>query len=92
MPLDTIDASLSSGIDSIGTIQVFVSSQVPDGWLLCNGQTVSRTTYSGLFSVCGTTFGAGDGSTTFAVPTMTGPVTNTVYAIKFKNVLPNVAV
>jgi microcystin-dependent protein len=92
MPLDSIDASLSSGIDSIGSIQVFVSGQVPSGYLICNGQTVSRTGYSGLFSVCGTTFGAGDGSTTFALPTMTGPVTNTVYAIKCKNVLPSVAV
>ncbi len=38
------------------------------GWLQCNGQEVSRTTYAGLFTAIGTTFGAGDGSTTFNVP------------------------
>lgn len=37
-------------------------------WLLCNGATVSRATYASLFSVIGTTFGAGDGSTTFHLP------------------------
>lgn len=43
-------------------------------WLLCNGQTVSRTTYSALFSVIGTSFGAGDGSTTFGLPDARGRV------------------
>ena len=37
----------------------------PTGYLLCYGQAISRTTYAGLFAVIGTTFGAGDGSTTF---------------------------
>lgn len=41
-----------------------------DGWLQCNGQAVSRTTYATLFATIGTTFGAGDGSTTFNVPTI----------------------
>lgn len=40
----------------------------PSGWLLCNGAAVSRTTYADLFAKIGTQFGAGDGSTTFAVP------------------------
>jgi microcystin-dependent protein len=44
----------------------------PSGWLLCYGQAVSRTTYSDLFSVIGTTFGAGDSSTTFNLPDMRG--------------------
>jgi microcystin-dependent protein len=45
---------------------------VPPGWLLCNGQEVSRTTYAGLFSEIGTTWGVGNGTTTFNVPNFTG--------------------
>lgn len=44
------------------------SSSLPSGWLLCDGAAVSRTTYAELFSAIGTTFGNGDGSTTFNVP------------------------
>lgn len=47
------------------------------GWLLCDGQAVSRTTYSLLFNVIGTTFGVGDGSTTFNLPNATGRVSVT---------------
>jgi len=56
----------------VGEIKLFAGSQIPAGWFLCNGQTVSRTTYSGLFRVIGTTFGAGDGSTTFTLPDFRG--------------------
>lgn len=42
------------------------------GWLLCDGSAVNRTTYAALFAVCGTTYGAGDGSTTFNVPDKRG--------------------
>lgn len=55
-----------------GTIKMFAGSVAPDGWLLCNGQAVSRTTYSKLFNVIGTTYGEGDGSTTFNVPDLRG--------------------
>lgn len=44
----------------------------PAGWLACHGQAVSRTTYADLFAVCGTTYGIGDGSTTFNLPDMQG--------------------
>jgi len=44
----------------------------PIGYILANGSTVSRTTYANLFAVYGTTFGAGDGSTTFALPDFRG--------------------
>lgn len=54
----------------IGSIIPFGSSTIPAGYLLCNGQAVSRTTYSALFAVIGTAFGVGDGSTTFNVPDM----------------------
>lgn len=55
-----------------GTIQAWPSTTVPAGWLKCNGATVSRTLYAGLFNVIGTTYGAGDGSTTFGLPDFRG--------------------
>lgn len=55
-----------------GTILPFAGSTTPDGFLLCDGQAVSRSTYADLFSVLGTTYGAGDGSTTFNLPDLRG--------------------
>lgn len=52
----------------IGEIHAFGGSVVPSGYLLCNGQAVSRTEYSELFAVIGTAYGKGDNSTTFNVP------------------------
>lgn len=52
----------------VGTISPFGGSTVPNGYLLCNGQAVSRTDYAELFAAIGTAFGTGDGSTTFNVP------------------------
>ena len=54
----------------IGFIQPFAGlySKIPSGWLLCIGQAISRTVYAELFVVIGTTYGAGDGSTTFNLP------------------------
>lgn len=54
----------------VGTLTMYAGSLAPLDWLLCQGQAVSRTTYAALFEVCGTTFGAGDGSTTFNVPNL----------------------
>ena len=51
-----------------------IRQDVPDGWLLCVGTAVSRTAYSSLFTVIGTTYGVGDGSTTFNLPDMRGNV------------------
>lgn len=51
-----------------GSILMYGASEAPDGWLLCDGSLVSRTTYASLFEIIGTTFGAGDGSTTFKLP------------------------
>jgi len=51
-----------------GFIGPFAGSTAPSGWILCGGQEVSRSTFSNLFSAIGTTFGGGDGSTTFNVP------------------------
>lgn len=55
-----------------GMIIAFGANAAPTGWLVCDGTAVSRTTYSGLFSIVGTTWGAGDGSTTFNVPDLRG--------------------
>ena len=54
----------------IGTIIAFAANSAPTGYVLCNGANVSRTTYSNLFAVIGTTYGAGDGSTTFTLPNL----------------------
>jgi microcystin-dependent protein len=54
-----------------GEIKMWGVSSAPSGYLLCNGQAVSRTTYAALYAVYGTTFGTGDGSTTFNVPNFT---------------------
>lgn len=55
-----------------GVIFPFAGSAAPNGFLLCYGQAVSRTTYAALFAAIGTTHGAGDGSTTFNVPDLRG--------------------
>jgi microcystin-dependent protein len=57
-----------------GMVMPFAGSAAPGGWLLCNGSAVSRTTYAGLFAVIGTSYGAGDGSTTFNMPDLRGRV------------------
>ena len=57
-----------------GDIKVSAVSAVPTGWLECDGAAVSRTTYSALFTAIGSTYGAGDGSTTFNVPDFRGRV------------------
>ena len=53
-----------------GVILTFGGSTVPEGFLLCNGATISRTTYAKLFAAIGTLYGAGDGATTFNLPDM----------------------
>lgn len=89
---DTSWGTVSSGSTlPAGSMQMFagaitqsasagvVTTTAPSGgWLLCNGDIISRTTYSALFTAIGTTFGAGDGSTTFALPDMRGRVPSAV--------------
>lgn len=57
-----------------GIVTAYGGATPPVGWLQCNGQAVSRATYATLFGAIGTTHGAGDGSTTFNVPDLTGRV------------------
>ena len=72
--LSKAGSSAAGGLAPVGTVLPFAGSAAPTGWLLCNGQTVSRTTYADLFAVVGTTYGAGNGSTTFALPDLGGRV------------------
>lgn len=56
----------------IGIVAPFAGATAPANWLLCYGQAVSRVTYSGLYLTIGTTYGSGDGSTTFNLPDLRG--------------------
>lgn len=67
-------ASWSTPGPPAGTVTMFAGSSAPTGYLICDGQAVSRTTYAALFAVIGTTYGAGDGSTSFNVPNLMGRV------------------
>ena len=61
-----------TGIEGIptATIVPWSSASVPTGFLECNGQAVSRSTYSSLFAIVASTYGGGDGSSTFNVPNL----------------------
>lgn len=52
----------------VGAVMPYAGSTPPDGWLLCDGSEISRTNYARLFSVIGTTYGAGDGNSSFNLP------------------------
>lgn len=58
----------------IGNIIAFTGSTIPEGYLECDGSAISRTEYADLFDVIGTTYGSGDGSTTFNLPNLSGRV------------------
>lgn len=73
--VDGVTSAIQTQLDALipkGMISPFGGSSAPSGWLLCNGAAVSRTTYSALFAVIGTTYGSGDTSTTFNVPDLLG--------------------
>ncbi|QDP47042.1 MAG: putative tail fiber protein [Prokaryotic dsDNA virus sp.] len=56
----------------VGLIVPWTTATAPSGFLLCAGQAVSRTDYAALFAVIGTTYGSGNGSTTFNIPDLAG--------------------
>lgn len=74
--LSVVDGSQGSGVAGgfvpSGGISAFAGSSAPSGWLICDGSAVSRTTYARLFSILSTTYGVGDGSTTFNLPDLRG--------------------
>lgn len=57
-----------------GVVSQYAGSPAPSGYLLCDGSAVSRTTYSNLFTAISTSYGAGDGSTTFNLPNLKGRI------------------
>lgn len=61
-----------TGQAQVGDVKYTARNTAPPGWLKANGAAVSRTTYAALFAVIGTTFGVGDGSTTFNLPDLRG--------------------
>ena len=71
-------AKLNSAAVSVlmptSTILPYAGSAAPTGYFLCDGSAKSRTTYAGLFAIIGTTYGVGDGSTTFNIPDLRGRV------------------
>ncbi len=69
-----VASATATSNDLIGAVRDFAGSVVPAGYLECSGQAVSRTVYAGLFAVIGTTYGVGDGSTTFNLPDTRGRV------------------
>lgn len=56
----------------VGSIMPYPKATAPENWLICDGSAISRTDYSELFNAIGTTFGEGDGSTTFNLPNIKG--------------------
>lgn len=68
--------------DNIGEIKEFALESLPSSYLLCDGAEYARDQYKVLFSKIGTRYGAGDGSTTFKLPTKT--MTDTLYGVKYK--------
>lgn len=69
---DFFTGTIWAGLLPVGALIPFAGSSAPDGFLLCDGDAVSRTTYAELFAEIGTTFGEGDGSTTFNLPDFRG--------------------
>lgn len=77
--LSSTTAGVRSWIDlppgvPTGGLVPFAGSSAPDGWLLCDGSEVERSTYADLFDVIGETYGAGNGVTTFKIPDLRGRV------------------
>lgn len=75
--LDTAITNQNANIETVtpkGSVIQFAGSTAPSGWLLCDGTAVSRTTYADLFAIIGTTYGAGNGSSTFNLPNLKGRV------------------
>lgn len=66
------DGTHKSGGAPTGALMPYAGITEPTGWLWCAGQAVSRSTYANLFAAISTTFGVGDGSTTFNVPDLRG--------------------
>ena len=74
--------ALGGSTNPVGTVITFASQTAPTGYLKCDGSAISRSTYATLFGVIGTTFGAGNTSTTFNLPALTHTNNNIIYCVK----------
>lgn len=74
MTLTSLKEILLGSLPIMGEIKMYSGTTAPKGWMFCDGAAISRTTYAKLFDVIGTKYGAGDGSTTFALPNLQGRV------------------
>lgn len=72
--LAKLATAVANALCPAGTITAYGGSAAPSGWLLCDGSNVSRTTYADLFAILGTSYGSGDGTTTFGLPNLKGRV------------------
>ena len=75
IPTTALQAATKSYVDQVtppGMIATYAGTSAPTGWLACQGQAISRTTYADLYTAISTTWGSGDGSTTFNVPDLRG--------------------
>lgn len=67
-----LSSILSSNLLPAGAVMPFAMNSAPSGWLAADGSAVSRTAYAALFAAIGTTYGAGDGNSTFTLPDLRG--------------------
>lgn len=72
--IQALAEAVDGAIAYVGQIRMMANNVTPTGWVACNGQALSRTTYADLFAAIGISFGGGDGSTTFNVPDLRGRV------------------
>jgi microcystin-dependent protein len=72
--IQALAEALDAALVPAATVIATAATTTPAGWLFCNGAAVSRTTYAALFAAIGTTYGVGDGSTTFGLPDLQGRV------------------
>jgi phage-related tail fiber protein len=69
---ESIASNLEAKNSPVGSVTSFTGNQIPEGWLLCNGLAISRSTYSNLFNLIGISHGRGDNLTTFNLPNYQG--------------------
>jgi microcystin-dependent protein len=72
--VSNLERNLEMGSASAGIMVPFPGGTIPSGWLLCDGSAISRTDFAALYAAIGTTYGAGNGTTTFNLPDMRGRV------------------
>lgn len=70
--VDEVKTQSGVAVVPVGVIQMYIATNPPSGWFVCDGSAVSRITYSNLFNLVGTSYGVGDGSTTYNLPDIRG--------------------